>query len=401
VRILFTAVCAAASNAVAAMGGHPGTPAATRSGGSSLSEPEAMLFNTLVAIKSNRVDNALVEIDKVLKAYPNFRLAHLIKGDLLLARTQPLTTLGNAAGAPQDKLADLREEARARLARYHQERPGERVPRFLVQMPPDQKYAIVVETAKSTLYVFENRSGTPRYLADYYISSGKNGIEKLREGDKKTPLGVYHVTSSMPRAKLADFYGSGAFPLNYPNEWDRRQGRNGFGIWLHGTPSDTYSRPPRASDGCVVLTNQDLEAISQRVQVGLTAVVIARDIDWVAPGANGEVQNQLRQSVEGWRRDWEARDNERYISHYSTSFSSGKQDYASWNSQKRHVNSSKAWIKVKIDNLGMYLYPGKENLAVVTFDQDYASNNLSHKMRKRQYWQREHNTWKIVHEGAG
>lgn len=45
-------------------------------------------------------------------------------------------------------------------------------------------------------------------------------------------------------------------------------GRNGYGIWLHGTPSDTFSRPPRTSDGCVVLANTDLDEIARRLQVG-------------------------------------------------------------------------------------------------------------------------------------
>ena len=48
----------------------------------------------------------------------------------------------------------------------------------------------------------------------------------------------------------------------------------------------------------------------------------------------------------------------------------------------------------------MFLYPGNDDLAVVTFDQDYASSNVDNKMRKRQYWQREGSTWRIVYEGA-
>jgi hypothetical protein len=36
----------------------------------------------------------------------------------------------------------------------------------------------------------------------------------------------------------------------------------------------------------------------------------------------------------------------------------------------------------------------------VTFDQDYASSNLSNHMRKRQYWIREGGAWRILHEGA-
>ena len=87
----------------------------------------------------------------------------------------------------------------------------------------------------------------------------------------------------MPREKLTDFYGRGAFPINYPNEWDKRNGRSGFGIWLHGTPSDTYSRPPRASDGCVVLANPDMDRVGATLQVGITPVIISNTVEWVAP----------------------------------------------------------------------------------------------------------------------
>jgi murein L,D-transpeptidase YafK len=281
------------------------------------------------------------------------------------------------------------------------------VPRYLVQMQPEQQYALVVDTTKSTLYVFENRGGEPRYVADYYVTIGKNGTDKSREGDKKTPLGVYHVTGFMSRAKLAaaygkqsELYGVGALPLSYPNEWDRRQGRDGNGIWLHGVPFDTYSRPPRASDGCVALTNEDFEIIAKYVKAGITPVIIAQGIDWVSPGAEKDVRAQLGQSIEGWRRDWENRDTDKYLAHYAPEFSSGKQDLAQWSAQKRGVNAGKTWIRLKLDNVSYFLYPGRDDLAVVTFDQDYASSNLSNEMRKRQYWIRERGAWRILYEGA-
>jgi murein L,D-transpeptidase YafK len=280
------------------------------------------------------------------------------------------------------------------------ERPSDRVPRYLLQLQADQKYALVVDTSKSTLYVFENQNGNARYVADYYISSGKLGVDKLREGDKKTPLGVYHVTSSMPREKLADLYGVGAFPINYPNEWDRREGRSGGGIWLHGTPSDTFSRPPQASDGCVVLTNRDLEAIRQRVQVGLTPVIISSNVEWVQPQQVSTLRQEIGGMVEQWRKDWESLDTERYLKHYSQSFNAGGQDYRAFAAQKRQVNGGKQWVKVKLERVSMFLYPGKERLAVVTFDQDYTSSNLQNRMRKRQYWIKEGSGWRIVHEGA-
>lgn len=376
-------------------------PAATVNGKHAASaEVDALLFRTMREISSNRLDAALNEIDNVITTYPNFRLAHLIKGDLLLARRQPITTIGNISDAPSGRVEDLRQEARVRLARHQHPRPGDQVPRYLVQLNAEQRHAFVVDTSKSTLYVFENRAGEPRYVADYYTTIGKNGTEKNREGDQKTPLGVYHVTGSIPRQKLTDFYGTAAFPINYPNEWDRRQGRNGFGIWLHGTPSDTYSRPPRSSDGCVVLTNQDLAAISGSVQVGLTPVIIVDGIEWTAPDGTRGLREELTQQLELWRRDWESLDSDRYLSHYAPGFSAGKLDLARWGAHKRSVNAGKEWVKVRLDKVTILLYPGRDDLAVMTFLQDYASSNLENQMRKRLYWIREGGAWRIIHEGA-
>jgi len=362
--------------------------------------PDALLARTLIEIRDNHLDAALGEINKVLRDYPNFRLANLIKGDLLLARAQPLREFGAAPNAPRDRIEGLREEALARLARYQLARPTDRVPKYLLQLNRDQRYALVVDTAQSTLYVFENRGGQPHYLADYYVSSGKNGTDKMRSGDKRTPLGVYQVAASLPRAKLTAFYGVAAYPLNYPNEWDRREGHDGHGIWLHGTPINTYSRPPRASDGCVVLTNQDLETIGKNLRVGVTPVIITENIEWAEPEETGALREQLLQSVESWRHDWESRNTEKYLKHYAPGFSAGRQNLAAWSQQKRAVNAGKTWIKVGLDRISVFLYPDRDDLAVITFDQDYSSNNLSNKMKKRQYWIREKGAWHIIYEGA-
>jgi len=274
------------------------------------------------------------------------------------------------------------------------------VPRYLMQLRDDQKYAVVVDTQRSRLYVYQNQGGRPRFVADYYVSSGKNGASKVREGDEKTPIGVYHVVSSVPRQKLTDFYGSGAFPINYPNEWDRRQGRNGHGIWLHGVPSDTYSRPPRSSNGCVVLSNADLEALARNLQVGLTPVIISENIEWAKLDDWAQERKAFQAQLEQWRADWESRDTERYLGHYSPSFSANGENIAAWSRHKRLVNTGKTWIKVAVNNVSIFRNPGKEELVVVTFDQDYRSNNLSNAMKKRQYWTRENGQWRIVYEGS-
>ena len=362
---------------------------------------DALLAAVYDEIVQGHVDVALQNLDGLILIKPNFRLAHLIRGDLLLARTRPISTMGAVPDAPEERIEGLRAEALARLRAHRDRPPADRVPRYLLQLRDDQKYAVVVDTRRSRLYVYRNEDGKPRFVADYYVSSGKNGALKVREGDEKTPIGVYHVTESLPQKKLSDFYGSGAFPINYPNEWDRIQGRNGHGIWLHGTPSDTYSRPPRSSNGCVVLANPDFDALARILQVGLTPVIISEEVELLSLDDWASERKAFGKQLEQWRADWESLDTERYLSHYSRKFSAQGQDFESWSQYKRLVNSGKSWIKVKASNISMLRGPGKEDLVLVSFDQEYRSSNLSNTVRKRQYWIHEDGRWRIVYEGTG
>jgi hypothetical protein len=101
--------------------------------------PEPALARIFDAIERNLLDQALEHAELLLKVYPNFRLANLIKGDLLLARARPLRSLGDGGGASVvagEKLTDLREEAIVRLKGYRSKPPADFVPRYLLQMLP-------------------------------------------------------------------------------------------------------------------------------------------------------------------------------------------------------------------------------------------------------------------------
>ena len=360
---------------------------------------EAQLVKSLQSINDNRLDIALNEVDNLLRVNPNFKLAQLVKGDLLMARAGAIDNIGSAANAPSDKIEDLRDEARARLQRVMSQSGTKLVPRFLWRMDAQQKFALVVDTSRATLFVYENVNGEPRYVTDFYITIGKLGTEKVSEGDQRTPIGVYFVKTELSKNQLADMYGSAAYPLSYPNEWDRKKGHTGQGIWLHGTPSDTYSRPPRASNGCVVLTNDDLKKLAHYLQVGITPVIITNQMDWSSEQDQSE-RDALQREVEQWRNDWASLDTDSYLKHYSPDFSNDIMDYTAWAKQKQMVNSTKSWIKVNLSSVSMFTYPEQPDLVVVNFEQDYSSNNLSNRMKKRQYWIKQDNHWKIIYEGA-
>ena len=374
----------------AVMAAAPADPSATAA--------EAQLRRVLASVLEGRLNAALDEVDGLIGRYPNFRLAHLVRGDLMLARAQPIGRFGNTGHAAPERLEELRAEALARVRGLREAPPTGAVPRHLLALAPAQAHAIVIDASRSRIYVYENDRESPRLVADYYATLGKRGFDKLREGDQKTPLGVYHITSTIPGSKLPDLYGWGALPIDYPNEWDRRLRKTGYGIWLHGVPSENYSRAPWASDGCIALANDEIAQLAKRVKPGVTPVVIAERVEWVTPETLRAERERFLRQLEAWRADWESRDAERYLSHYAREFQAGATDLAAWSAHKRRVNASKAWIKVGLGNVSVLHAPGVQNVIEVVFEQDYRSSNLSQRTRKRQYWVEEGGRWKIAYE---
>ncbi|MBF0322561.1 MAG: L,D-transpeptidase family protein [Magnetococcales bacterium] len=208
-----------------------------------LSKTERSLVKSLDAILHNDIKAALREISDLTRQRPDFHLAQMIQGDLYMALAGRLRGFGN--GQENDpEVMHLMEEARIRLRNLLEYPPRDAIPQDLTYLSRAQSNAIVVDLSKSRLYLFRRINGQPELIANYYISSGKNGPGKILKGDKRTPVGLYFITEYLPGYKLPPLYGFGAMPINYPNEWDRLHKKTGDGIWLHGTPIVTYSRPP-------------------------------------------------------------------------------------------------------------------------------------------------------------
>ena len=149
-----------------------------------------------------------------------------------------------------------------------------------------------------------------------------------------------------------------------------------------------------------MLANPDLLTLGGRLQVGLTPVIIADEIEWSDRDSVESERRTLAGAIEQWRADWQSRDTDRYLSHYSERFTSGSQDLAAWQEHKRSVNLGKTWVQVGLSRVSMFRYPREGDFVVVNFEQSYRSNNLSNMMRKRQYWIKEGGRWKILYEGA-
>jgi murein L,D-transpeptidase YafK len=362
-------------------------------------DPDSMLISIYKDLAATNLSDAQAKADALVQAYPNFHLGHLIRGDLLLMHTKPVTALGGASNAPPDKLKDLRDEAMVRLRSLTSRPAPDAAPRSVLQLRDDQKHVLVVDAKQSRLYVYQNNNGTLKFVTDYYITQGKLGVNKLREGDQKTPVGVYYITGRVSRAKLPPFYGEGALRINYPNDWDKLNGRSGSGIWLHGTPFESYSRPPLASDGCVVLTNHDLKQLSLSVDIGKTPVVIADSIEFISKAKWDAERNGASNLLENWRHDVESPDQNQVLKNYSSKFKSGLgEDLRTWYEKNKGPMAGATGVQVKLRDMTLFRYPGREDVIVGTFTQETSAGRNKTVIRKRQYWAKEGSGYKIVFE---
>lgn len=272
---------------------------------------EELLLQGLESLASRQFDQALTQFRELTQKRPDFRLAQLVYADLLAAQANPLGQIGSEQANRRKEIEGLLDEARARL-QMNKDKPNPGlIPASLIKMSDDQRHIIVIDTGFSRLFLFENRNGTPHLIKDYYASYGRGGTEKVKQGDLKTPLGVYFVTGRLLDEALPERYGSGALPINYPNVWDYRMGRTGNGIWVHGSPVDTYSRPPKASEGCVSLTNPDFQELDKYIDIKNTPVLIGHNLQWIDQASWKKQQKERMAVVEQWRKDWESRNHQR------------------------------------------------------------------------------------------
>jgi len=234
------------------------------------------------------------------------------------------------------------------------------------------------------------------------VSIGKNGFGKQLEGDKKTPVGIYRLTSFLKDAVLDDFYGLRAFPLNYPNVIDRQQGRTGSGIWLHGLPKDVNTRPLLDSDGCVVIDNSSLESMHAFIKPGITHIVLSDEpLTWHSLRQAEKRKAGIEASFKGWVEAWEARDNAGYLSFYADDFADFRRNKRQWSDYKSRVNNDKEWIEIDVSGVSYFADLKQPELVMVRYYQIYNSSNYKWRGWKEQLWREGKDSWEIVYEGNG
>ncbi len=363
---------------------------------------EARLIEIYRLIGNAETSKALTLAGKLVNDYPNFGLAQLVFGDLLTARTQSISEFGNVPAeqrkAKQAMLNDLRNESQMRIKALRERPPADALPAELLRLSRLIKHAIAVDASRSRLYLFENQAAGPKLIADFYISVGKLGTDKRAEGDLRTPLGVYFITSQLDPTTLTDFYGVGALPINYPNELDRKRGKTGKGIWLHGTPPGQFSRPPQDSDGCVVLANPDLTRIINTVEIRSTPVVIARQLHWVTKEKTRKLNQEFEIRLQAWLASKVAVNVPALSTFYTQDFSQNGKPLANWLPVLQRELEPRRGQPREIKDINLLHWSDTEETMVVTFGELIGGQRNG--VTRRQYWTRSAGQWKIFYEGV-
>lgn len=363
---------------------------------------EARLIEVYRLIGKGLPREAFTKAESLAHDYPHFQLAQLVYGDLLASRARPIRTFGDVpeaqARSASATLTELRDESRLRLKALRERPPAGAIPSQFLALSPRNKHAIAVDASRSRLYLFENTSQGLTLVADYYISVGKSGIEKAVEGDLRTPLGVYFITSNLDPKSLRDFYGTGALPINYPNVLDSKRGKTGRGIWLHGTPPNQFSRPPLATDGCVVLANPDLDRLIRTVEVRTTPVVISPKLQWVPLHSARAESKPFEDTLAAWRNAKSSGNFEQLLSFYTSDFNSHGKTLNEWAPALRNELDKVRGRPIQLKDLSYLRWTDAADTMVVTFGE--VPDGTRTGPTKRQYWIREGTQWKIFYEGT-
>lgn len=199
--------------------------------------------------------------------------------------------------------------------------------------------------------------------------TGKFNGDKLSQGDRRTPVGVYTLTQKLNT--VDPFYGPMAFVTSYPNLYDKIRGKSGDGIWIHGLPisgdRDNFTK------GCIAIDNNELTSLDQKIDYKNTLLVI----DNKPKESLNIPYSMIMAQLYKWRFAWKYNDFQSYLSFYDTTFvRHDGMEYYDFKTYKQRIFDKKESKEILFTNLNIIPYPGeRSNLFMVTFNETYSSEN--------------------------
>ncbi len=237
-----------------------------------------------------------------------------------------------------------------------------------------ESYSNILACDKSnstlTLYTKDNNQSY-RLKKQYSAYTGKLEGDKAKEGDLRTPIGIYNITKKI--SKLDSFYGPLAFVTSYPNVYDKYRGKNGSGIWIHGLP--TQQERDEYTKGCIAIDNSSIKGLDKNIEIDKTLLIIKKeehkkDIDKATLSV-------ILSELYSWRFSWIYNDIKSYLNYYSPEFVRyDGMNYKRFQKYKRRIFQKEEKKEIIFNNLNVLPYPNSSNIYKISFQEKYRSKNF-------------------------
>ncbi|PLY12343.1 MAG: hypothetical protein C0631_17040 [Sedimenticola sp.] len=269
------------------------------------------------------------------------------------------------------------------------------IPNHVFSRNSEVNTTVLVDKTSKAAYLIDIKDNKPRLIRSFdNLLFGENGGDKLQEGDKRTPEGVYRITSFIPDESLDPIYGSGAFPIDYPNPLDKIEGRNGSGIWLHGRAYDDPDK--NTTRGCVAFNNNEIGELRKILNQN-TPVIITKHAEFVSEPEYNKQRENLLGTLDQFINAWESGDSEQLsdLLHPSFKSQSGKGKQA-WIQHKQRLND--AYPEKHIEAENVYIFKEDGHQVVFDFTQYYCARNIISLGQKQLYFKNENGNLRLVTE---
>lgn len=231
---------------------------------------------------------------------------------------------------------------------------------------------LACDKSKSTLVLYKKDvNKTFSLKEDYSAFTGKVQGDKHREGDLKTPLGIYKLTKKI--SNVDPFYGPMAFVTSYPNSYDKYRGKDGHGIWIHGLP--IAQERDEFTKGCIAINNTNITELDKTINIKKTLLIINQE-ELTQTTSKEKLSSVLSQLFK-WRYSWIYNDTNEYLSFYADDFvRADGMKIDKFKTYKTRVFNKNERKEIIFNDINVIPYPNSTDIFQITFKEFYTSNSF-------------------------
>ena len=229
------------------------------------------------------------------------------------------------------------------------------------------------------LYNKKDKQFKQQFISPVFI--GQNHGAKQKQGDLKTPTGVYQLTKRL--TNIDPFYGPLALVTSYPNLYDKINKKSGSGIWIHGLPFD--EKRDDFTKGCVALNNDKLEKLNSQFDYKKSILLLSENK--LQDITKSEISTILYQ-IFVWKDAWQTGDIDKYLSFYDISFKQiNGMNFKKFKVRKTRIFKTAKDKKIKLYNINISPYSNSQGKSLfrITMDEDYQARYYKFKGIKELY----------------